>query len=208
MKVLALELSTARASLAWSDDDNCADFQSLEWPNERKDSALFFENLQKSVRQFGLPKRIIVGLGPGSYAGVRIAISTAIGLGAAGAELMGCPSVCAIPGQTSDYAVIGDARRRSFFFVRIRDRTLAGDYELLGEAELKKRIEALEPDIPVLSSDQLPQFEPRVEQRFPSAKILVELAGETERNLFRPPLEPIYLRDANVTIPKPIGMIR
>src|SRR4051812_19164549 len=128
MKILALELSTARAGLAWSADGSGADIQGLGWPNDRKDSAPFFENLRNTVQQFGLPHRVIVGLGPGSYAGVRIAISTAIGLGAAGgAELMGYPSICAISSQTSDYAVIGDARRRSFFFARVRDRALVDD---------------------------------------------------------------------------------
>ncbi|HEY4282367.1 MAG TPA: tRNA (adenosine(37)-N6)-threonylcarbamoyltransferase complex dimerization subunit type 1 TsaB [Chthoniobacterales bacterium] len=210
MKILALELSTARAGLAWSADGATADFQSVEWPNDRKDSGPFFENLQKIVQQFGLPERIIVGLGPGSYAGVRIAISTAVGLGAASAaaELIGYPSVCAISSQTPDYAVIGDARRRSFFLARVCNRTLVGDYELLCETELKKRIEQLEPGLPVFSSDQFSQFQGRLEQRYPSAKILGQLGCETEREFCRPPLEPVYLREANVTIPKPVGMIR
>src|ERR1700676_1519401 len=74
MKILALELSTARGSLAWNDA------LVREWPNDRKDSGPFFENLADIRKQFGLPEKIIVGLGPGSYAGVRIAISAAIGL--------------------------------------------------------------------------------------------------------------------------------
>jgi tRNA threonylcarbamoyladenosine biosynthesis protein TsaB len=210
MKTLALDLSTARASLAWFDDpatENPRDAaaQVHEWPNDRKDSGLFFENLQRIVQQFGLPERIMVGLGPGSYAGIRIGISAAIGLQAAAkAELIGYPSVCAIPHASDDYSVIGDARRRSFFFVRIRNRAVIGEYELLDEAALGQRIQKLEPDIAIVSSDLLPQFQPRVEQRYPSAEILGQLAADTGRKFFCPPLEPIYLRDANVTIPKPI----
>ena len=78
MKILALELSTACGSLAWLDED-AAGF-SHDWPNDRKDSGAFFENLADVTKKFGPPETIIVGLGPGSYAGTRIAISAAIGL--------------------------------------------------------------------------------------------------------------------------------
>src|SRR5436190_478423 len=78
----------------------------------------------KAVRRcrerFGRPEQIIVGLGPGSYAGVRIAIATALGLrSATGAKLTGIPSICALDVETADYCVIGDARRQSFFFARV-----------------------------------------------------------------------------------------
>ncbi len=43
MKILALELSTSRGSLAWLDGE--IEF-TREWPNDRKNSAAFFENLQ------------------------------------------------------------------------------------------------------------------------------------------------------------------
>ena len=74
MRILALELSTARGSLAWLDGK--IEF-TCEWPNDRKNSAAFFENLQAARRKFGTPETITVGLGPGSYAGTRIAISAA-----------------------------------------------------------------------------------------------------------------------------------
>jgi tRNA threonylcarbamoyl adenosine modification protein YeaZ len=202
MRILALELSTAKASLGWSDDVNC---EVLEWPNDRKDSGLFFKNLAGIVKRVGLPEKIMVGLGPGSYAGVRIAISAAVGLQkAAGAELLGYPSVCSMSDQDGDYAVVGDARRKSFFFVQIRNQVLSGPYELLSEADLKTRIDRLAPDFALFSSDLLPQFQPRVELRYPSAEVLMRLAAGDSREFLRPPLEPIYLREANVTMPKAI----
>ena len=95
MKILALELSTARGSLAWLDNDDAE--LAREWPNDRKNSAAFFENLDVVTKKFGAPETVIVGLGPGSYAGTRIAISAAIGLGLSfGARLIGFPSVCAM----------------------------------------------------------------------------------------------------------------
>ena len=115
MKVLALELSTTRGSLAWLDEGRVE--ASREWPNDRKNSGPFFENLADLVKKLGRPDTIIVGLGPGSYAGIRIAISAAIGLQASsGARLIGFPSICALDSEAHEYFFIGDARRRSFFF--------------------------------------------------------------------------------------------
>jgi tRNA A37 threonylcarbamoyladenosine modification protein TsaB len=95
VKILALELSTARGSLSWLDTD-ATDFTG-EWPNDRKNSALFFENLDVVTEKFGAPDTISVGLGPGSYAGTRIAISAAIGLQvSSGARLIGFPSISAM----------------------------------------------------------------------------------------------------------------
>ena len=130
MKILALELSTARGSLAWLNKD--VDPVLREWPNDRKNSGPFFENLAQVRDQFGLPDAIVVGLGPGSYAGTRIAISAAIGLQAASrARLLGLPSICAI--ENEDYCVIGDARQQLFFFARIRKQDLIEGPSLFSE---------------------------------------------------------------------------
>ena len=113
MKILALELSTALGSLAWRDAE--VEFV-RDWPNDRKNSAAFFENLQATRRQFGAPETIIVGLGPGSYAGTRIAISAAIGMQlSCDARLIGWPSICAMESGAEEYCVVGDARRKYFF---------------------------------------------------------------------------------------------
>ena len=117
MKTLALELSTARGSLAWLDDE--VEFM-RDWPNDRKNSAAFFENLHAARQKFGAPETIVVGLGPGSYAGTRIAISAAIGMQlSCDARLIGFLSICAMESDAQDYFVIGDARRKSFFFAHI-----------------------------------------------------------------------------------------
>src|SRR5207302_7719421 len=78
MKILALELSSARGSLAVVSNGNVEVVR--DWQNDRKNSGPFFESLVEVQKQFGEPDTIIVGLGPGSYAGTRIAISAAIGL--------------------------------------------------------------------------------------------------------------------------------
>jgi len=200
VKILALELSTARGSLSWLDTD-ATDF-TREWPNDRKNSALFFENLDVVTEKFGAPDTIIVGLGPGSYAGTRIAISAAIGLQvSSGARQIGFPSISAIECDAHEYCVIGDARRKSFLFARIRANNLVEGPTLFSESELRLKLDAIEIEMPVFTSDSLPQFE-RAVVRFPSGLLLAKLAREPQRSFSLPPLEPLYLREPHITMPK------
>jgi tRNA threonylcarbamoyladenosine biosynthesis protein TsaB len=198
MKILALDLSTARGGLACLDGE----FDEVrEWPNDQKNSANAFENIDSFTRKFGPPQRIVVGLGPGSYAGMRIAISTAIGLQmASGAELIGYPSICAFE-KTDEYGVIGDARRKSFFFARVRDSDLVEGPTLFDASELQNQIDKLDSRFSIFSSELLPQF-PRAVIRYPSVQVLARLAREPGRSFSLPPLEPIYLREPYITMPK------
>ena len=199
MKILALELSTARGSLAWLDGEI---EDGHEWPNDRKNSSPFFQNLNAVTKKLGAPEAIIVGLGPGSYAGTRIAISAAIGLQfSSGARLIGLPSICAIQCDAHEYCAIGDARRKSFFFACIRGHELVEGPTLFSQSELQAKLESLEPGIPIFSSEPLSQFE-RAVVRYPSALVLARLARVPHPSFFPPPLEPIYLREPHITIPK------
>src|SRR5260370_33506149 len=123
MKILALELCSARGSVALFNDGNVVFFR--EWQNDRKNSGPFFEYLTEVQKPFGKPDTIVVGLGPGSYAGTRIAVSAAIGLQAAShARLIGFASICALQCDAAEYCVIGDARRTSFCLAHVRDNNL------------------------------------------------------------------------------------
>ena len=211
MKILALELSSARGSLALLNDgdaDSAAVAESAkeafvrDWPNDRKNSGPFFEYLAEVQREFAKPDTIIVGLGPGSYAGTRIAISAAIGLQAASnARLIGFPSICAIECDAAEYCVIGDARRQTFFFARVRDNNLIEGPTLVSEAELRAKLDKVENKMSIFATEKLPQFE-RAAIGYPSAKVLAQLANDSKRNFTRPPLEPIYLREPHITVPK------
>jgi tRNA threonylcarbamoyl adenosine modification protein YeaZ len=199
MKTLAIELSTSRGSLAWL--DGAIKF-TREWPNDRKNSAAFFQNLHAVREKFGLPETIVVGLGPGSYAGTRIAISAAIGIQlSCDARLIGYPSICAMECDAQEYCVIGDARRKSFFFTRIGRNEVIEGPTLFSDLELSAKLESLDPATPVFSSESLPRFD-RAVICFPSALILARLANELRRSFCLPPLEPFYLREPHITIPK------
>lgn len=200
MKILALELSSARGNLALFNDGNVDFFR--DWQNDRKNSGPFFEYLVEVEKKFGKPDTIIVGLGPGSYAGTRIAVSAAIGLQAASrARLIGFPSICAIECDAVEYCVIGDARRQTFFFARVRDNNLAEGPTLMSEAELREKMDKVDRKMSIFATEKLPQFE-RAEIRYPSAKVLAQLANDSNRKFAEPPLEPIYLREPHITVPK------
>jgi tRNA threonylcarbamoyladenosine biosynthesis protein TsaB len=197
MKILAIELSSARGSLAWSGEEG--DIQ-REWPNDRKNSSAFFESLKNIREEKGLPDTIVVGVGPGSYAGTRIAISAAIGLQAAGqTRLLGLPSICAIETDAAEYGVIGDARRHAFFFARVRMNHLVEGPTLFTEDGLREKLGQI--DLPVFAAERLPQFA-TAELRYPAAIVLARLAREESGNFSMPPLEPMYLREPHITFPK------
>lgn len=201
MKILALDLSSARGTLTWRENE--ADL-TREWANDRKNSGEFFHHLSEVRKRFGPPDRIVVGLGPGSYAGTRIAISAAVGLQVASkSELVGLSSLCAIDCVGQEYAVIGDARRQAFFLAQVRNNILAAPPALLSDAEVRASLEALRARMPIFSVEALPQFE-GVSVRYPSAQILARLAQDANRAFVLPPLEPMYLREPHITTPNEV----
>jgi len=200
MKIFALELSSARGSIASLEDKK--EIFLREWANDRKNSGPFFEYLVEVQKQLGKPDTIVVGLGPGSYAGTRIAISAAIGLQtASGARLIGFPSICAIECDAPEYCVIGDARRQTFFFARVRDHNLVEGPILISEAELREKLDKVDQTMSIFATERLPRFD-LAEVRYPSAKVLARIAADSKRTFVEPPLEPIYLREPHITIPK------
>lgn len=197
MKTLALEMSTARGSIALREDGEAL-FDG-QFAADRKHSGAFFENVQQCLARFGRPEKIIVGLGPGSYAGVRIAIATGLGLrSATKAKLAGIPSICALDVEVADYCVIGDARRQTFFFAKIQGGRLTEEPMLETAAELEAMIGGL--TLPVYASEQLSQF-PAAKLAYPSAGRLVEIA-HLHADDIDGALEPIYLREPHITVAK------
>jgi tRNA threonylcarbamoyl adenosine modification protein YeaZ len=200
MKILALEMSTAKGSIALRDDGEVL-FDGA-FAADRKHSGAFFENVQRCLERLGRPEKIVVGLGPGSYAGVRIAIATAVGLcSATGSKLVGIPSITALDVEPRAYCVVGDARRQSFFFARIESGRLIEGPILELQAELEDRLKRT--SVPIFASESLPQFS-QVQLAYPSANRLVEIAvSPTGEIADVESLEPIYLRAPHITVPKP-----
>jgi tRNA threonylcarbamoyladenosine biosynthesis protein TsaB len=194
MKILAMELSSAVGSLAFRDDAGVKVVR--QFPADRKHSGLFYENLSALRRGYGLADLIVVGLGPGSYAGIRIAIATAMGLRAASqARLVGLPSICAI--DLPEYCVVGDARRSSYFFAHVKSGRCLEGPDLATSAELKTRMNEYR-HLPIVAADSLGGWED-IALAHPSAEVLADLAENADTNAT---LEPIYLRPPYITTPK------
>lgn len=199
MKILALELSSGQGSVAWLENDR--ELFIRTFANDRKHSGLFFENLQICSREFGAADVIVAGLGPGSYAGVRIAIATAVGLRAASAtKLIGIASILGMDTAAREYCVIGDARRASFFFGRIIDGRLVEGPSLYSGMELEMKI--AQSSVPLCASEPLLQF-PKATLAYPSARRLAAVARDRVGEMAdTQSLEPIYLREPHITVPK------
>ena len=203
MKILAIDLSNDRGSIAWSSGPG--DVFDVSFANDRKHSGLFFENLQQALQRFGTPELIVVGLGPGSYAGTRIAIATASGLAAAtGARVGGLSSVRAFGTEATEYSVVGDARRQSFFFAHVIGRDCVEGPLLYARDELLGRLHGSAHQ--VFSSEKIADA-PEAVLSYPSARLLAEVARSAPETLATPPLEPIYLREPHITYPKAPAMV-
>lgn len=199
MIILAIDTSTSQGSVALLEDG--AIVFDEEFQAGRSHSSLLFGALERVLSVAPKPDMIAIGLGPGSYAGARIAISAAIGLSlATGATLVGLPSIVAL--EDGEYVALGDARRESFYFAHVQNGECVEGPLLLSNQELLTKLSA-SADLPLYASETI-SVVPGVALRYPSAKRLARLAAG-ERSIFaRGNLEPIYLRPPHITQSKAI----
>jgi tRNA threonylcarbamoyladenosine biosynthesis protein TsaB len=199
MITLAIDTSTPQGSVALLDGDVLLFDESFS--SDRSHSASLFVTLEKVRAQIDHLDQIAVGLGPGSYAGVRISIAAALGLRLGlGAKLVGLPSVAALDTSAATYVAIGDARRDSFYFSRIESGVCVEGPLLATAAELAQHLEATA-NLPVFATAEVPQF-PLARITLPSAAILARLAAAQRGITATDDLEPIYLREPHITQPK------
>ena len=200
MTILALDTSTDRGSVALLIDGQLA--LDENFTAGRSHSAILFAVLERARAKTQHLDTIAVGLGPGSYAGVRIAIAAAIGLELGmGARVVGIPSVAALETDATRYLAIGDARRETFYFTRVEGGQCLEGPLLVTESELRERL-AASGGWPVFAPAHLPAF-PDARIALPSAALLAQLAAAGRSIAAEGDLEPIYLREPHITQPKP-----
>jgi tRNA threonylcarbamoyl adenosine modification protein YeaZ len=197
--ILAIETSTSRGSVALLAD--AAVVLDESFTADRSHSASLFTVLERARYLVERIDLVAVGLGPGSYAGVRIAIAAAIGLELGlGVRVVGLPSVAALETGEPRYLAIGDARRDTFYFTCVEDGCCTEGPLLFTETELHARL-ASRADWPVFVPSPLPPV-PRAIVALPLAARLAQLAAEGRSIVAESDLEPIYLREPHITQPK------
>jgi tRNA threonylcarbamoyladenosine biosynthesis protein TsaB len=198
MMTLAIETSTIRGSVAALEDGKV--IFSDQFTADRSHSSELFTILERALIVLHRCDQIVVGLGPGSYSGVRIGIAAAIGLQyGLQARLAGIPSSIAMATDAVSYHAVGDARRETFYHARVVEGICVEEPSLLTSAELKAKIESH--TLPVFSSDAIPEIS-SLQTAFPSAEKLARLAEQGCGIVSHGDLEPIYLRDPHITTPR------
>ena len=138
MNTLVVDRSTDVQSVAFVDDADCvepfvldgADCRSGDW------TARVGEFL--AGRR---PDRIVVGTGPGSFAGIRAALAFAQGYAiGSGCEVAGLPSPCALADAEGPVAVVGDARRGMYWIALFEGMKMVCDVFQADGDSLGKRV--------------------------------------------------------------------
>lgn len=162
--------------------------------------------VEESLKQAGLEREqiecVAVGLGPGSYTGVRVAIALAQGWQLArGVRLLGISSATCVAAQaqrdglTGRFSVIVDAQREEFYLAAYEASpigfTNTESLRLISLAEARERERAGE----VLVGPEVSRWFKAGRIAFPRATTLGTLALRQKDFVVGEKLEPIYLRE-------------
>jgi tRNA A37 threonylcarbamoyladenosine modification protein TsaB len=185
VKSLLIENSTAHGTVAFASEEV------ILTRREFSKSGELAMVIQEVFLNLGVPDEIIVGIGPGSYTGLRVASATAVGIQLAiGCRAFGCPSVFGY--RADSYHVVGDARLGAVFLASIENKRLTRGPELLPVEEFQSLRPKLG-DWPILAIGPIPGCTdlPIVH---PEAEYLIQC-----RAIFTPSLEPLYLKEPHIT---------
>jgi tRNA threonylcarbamoyl adenosine modification protein YeaZ len=199
MKILALEFSTQRRSVAVVIDGEPRGHAMEQGGRETHSFAM----IEEAIRGAGIGRSdiecVAVGIGPGSYAGIRIAISIAQGFHVArGVKLAGVPSADGVAAQAHADGVRGslltvvDAQRNELF---------GAGYLLTAEGWKCVEPFALLPSGAAARGDAITARidlleHPTMRVLIPDAAMIGRLAEQRQQFVAAPELEPIYLRKA------------
>jgi tRNA threonylcarbamoyladenosine biosynthesis protein TsaB len=212
MKILALEFSSPQRSVAvWNEGAAVSEvIEALPGHSMRP-----FAMITAALQQAGLEREqiegIAVGLGPGSYTGIRVAIAVAQGWQLArGVKTVGISSVEAVAAQavvagaTGRCDVVIDAQRGEFYLAgyELSDRRYreAAPLRIVSRAEVESHVAGGEP----LIGPEVTKWFPAGRLAFPRAADLARLAAARSDFVSGERLEPIYLRETTFVKAPPL----
>lgn len=205
MKILALEFSSSRRSVAVAESDGNGRARILASAQEEGRETRPLGMIETCLVQARWSRAdvecIAVGLGPGSYTGIRVAISIAQGWQLArGVKLLGISSVECLAAQAEEQGIKGeiniaiDAQRDEFYLAsgnaNLDARSFRDSLRLVAAKEIERLIASGQR---VAGPDLGKRF-PKAQQLYPEASALAKLAAARTAFVKGEELEPIYLR--------------
>ncbi len=196
MTILALEFSSARRSVALARGGGVL-AEAVEQTGGRGTNA--FGLMEKVLADANISRAevevLAVGLGSGSYTGIRAAIAVAQGWQlACGIQLLGVSSVESLAAQAQAEKIFGrvhlvvDAQRGEFYVatweISGADRREVSPLKIVAAAEIEARLAAGE----ICAGPEMERL------LFPSAATIARLAAGRTDFLPGDKLEPVYLR--------------
>ena len=201
LNILSLDSSSPVASVAFVSSDSIdrhVTFSS-DTPHQRISSSALFEGLQAAVTACGFPDAVCVGLGPGSYNGLRAGIAAARAFATARRiPLLALPSPLALPGPDSGFWALGDARGENYWVACVQSGAFLEEPRLLSPAETVAHLQT-RPGLSVLASAPLSGIE-IFQQATPDAVRLAILSIKAHPIAGTP--GPLYLKPPHITSPR------
>ena len=197
MTCLALEFSTDRRSVSVTRGNEVL----AEVIHQGTQRTPILTLIDSALRQSGLGRRqvdrLVVGLGPGSYTGIRLAISTAQGWQLAlGTPTVGVSSLeamaVALSSESGPILLAVDAQRSEFAVALAERGRLLEPVRLVSLQSLREQVEAGQR----LAGPEVVRLIPEALEIYPHASILARLS-ESVSPIPAETLVPIYLREAN-----------
>lgn len=204
MKILALELSAGiRSVTAWDSATGLAQTATEAYARHTRLFALMEQALQAAGWQQQMVEGLAVGLGPGSYTGIRMAIAAAQGWQVARpVKLWGISSFHVMAqglwraGRQGEFFLAVDAQRQEACWAGYRLQASGWEefapLQLLPQSEVRQRAEA---GAKVLGPD-IRRWCPLAEDWYPNAADLAPLAAAAAPVADPGALAPLYLREA------------
>jgi len=194
MLELAIETSTTRGSVALG--NRSVVVREIVFEGRQQHSTQLFNALM----QLGLPRlalaRIIVGIGPGSFSGIRVALAAAQAVALVQrVPVHGICSACSVAAQHRDVTRLGvfaDARRGEFYGTIFNCGVMEKESFILTRDELEAEVGKV---TLAVSAEELPGVPQRV---YPRARDLLMLPPDLPQWVRHRELEPIYLREPMV----------